>query len=379
MIKVTVNYSGRCAEFWMPCSESEMHQCFEQLQALEEHSTSLFIQAVIRPAELAFIEDTFVDMDELNFLAKRLNCFSDTELDTFYGMIRHKGFTQMKDLINATYNLDNYTLVQDFRHIAFVGRTHYHALHGRITEAAEKATDFAKMGRDLLTSGNGIITDYGMLFPNEGKVFDEVYDGQVFPVQYHDDDSLVDVCMDYGGKTEVVFLPNHPIAITKALRRLGADSIGDCGLSLYDFSVDNPQWCERFREMISNEDIFGINSLAAAINAADIDLNKLWSLAEYAQVEDAVELAQLAQHIDYFTFIEGAEDYEAVGQYLTENCDDYQLNPTLREFFDFEALGEHFADINEGRFVCEGFIYNNSDMPLREILSQNDTMQMGGM
>ena len=78
-----------------------------------------------------------VDMDELNFLAKRLNCFSDTELDTFYGMIRHKGFTQLKDLINATYNLDNYTLVQDFRHIAFVGRTHYHALHGRITEAAE--------------------------------------------------------------------------------------------------------------------------------------------------------------------------------------------------------------------------------------------------
>lgn len=68
-----------------------------------------------------------------------------------------------------------------------------------------------------------------------------------------------------------------------------------------------------------------------------------------------------------------------MGQYLTENCDDYQLNPTLREFFDFEALGEHFADINEGRFVCDGFIYNNSDMPLREILSQNDTMQMGGM
>lgn len=144
--------------------------------------------------------------------------------------------------------------------------------------------------------------------------------------------------MDYGGKTEVVFLPNHPIAITKALRRLGADSIGDCELSLYDFSVDNPQWCERFRDMISNEDIFGINSLAAAINAADIDLNKLWSLAEYAQAEDAVDLAQLAQHIDYFSFIEGAEDYEAVGQYLTENCDDYQLNPTLSEFFDFEAL-----------------------------------------
>ena len=353
MIKVTTSYSGRQAEFWLPCSEAEMHKCFEQLQASEERSTSLFVQTVIRPIQLAFLEDTFVDMDELNFLAKRLNCFSDTELDTFYGMIRHRGFTQMKDLINATYNLNNYTLVQDFRHIAFVGRTHYHALHGRITEAAEKETDFIKMGRDLLATGSGIVTDYGMLFPNEGKTFDEVYDGQVFPVQYHDD----------GGKTEVVFLPNHPMAITKALRRLGADSIEDCRLSLYDFSVDNRQWCERFREMIENEDIHGINSLAAAINTADIDLNKLWSLAEYAQAEDAVELAKLAQYIDYFTF----------------NCDDYQLNPTLREFLDFDALGEHFADINEGRFVCEGFIYNNSDMTLRDILDRSDAMQMGGM
>lgn len=379
MIKVTANYNGRRAEFWMPCSESEMHKCFEQLQTSEEHSTSLFVQTVIRPTQLAFLEDAFVDMDELNFLAKRLNCFSDAELDTFYGMIRHKGFTQMKDLINATYNLDNYTLVQDFRHIAFVGRTHYHALHGRITETAEKETDLAKLGRDLLASGSGIITDYGMLFPNEGKTFDEVYDGQVFPVQYHDDDSLVDVRMDYGGKTEVVFLPNHPIAITKALRRLGADSIEDCELSLYDFSVDNRQWCERFREMICNEDIFGINSLAAAINAADIDLDKLWSLAEYAQAEDAAELAKLAQHIDCFTFIEGVRSYDDVGEYVTDHHEGYSLNPNLVGYFDYEAFGERFADLNEGRFVCEGFIYNNSDMSLREILSQNNTMQMGGM
>lgn len=379
MIKAIASYSGRQVEFWLPCSEMQMHQCFEQVQASDEYSSSLFIQNIIRPVELAFLEGIFVDLDELNFLAKRLDCFSDEELDTFYAMISHRGFTQMKDLINATYNLDNYTLIQDFRHVAFVGRAHYLALHGCITEAAEKEMDFTKLGRDLLATGNGIVTDYGMLFPNEGKTFDEVYDGQVFPVQYHDDDSLVDVRMDHGGKTEVVFLPNHPTAITKALRRLGADSIEDCRLSLYDFSVDNPRWCERFREMIENEDIYGINSLAAAINTADIDLNKLWSLAEYAQAEDAVELAKLAQYIDYFTFIEGAEDYEAVGEYVTENCDDYQLNPTLRDFLDFDALGEHFADINEGRFVCEGFIYNNSDMTLRDILDRSDAMQMGGM
>ena len=57
MIKVTASYSGRQAEFWLPCSEAEMHKCFEQLQASEEHSTSLFVQTVIRPIQLTFLED----------------------------------------------------------------------------------------------------------------------------------------------------------------------------------------------------------------------------------------------------------------------------------------------------------------------------------
>ena len=379
MIKATVNYSGRCTEFWLPCSEFEMHKFFQQVQAPDEHSSSLFIQSIARPAQLAFLEDIFVDMDELNFLAKRLDCLSDTELDTFYAIIQHKGFTQMQDLINTTYNLDNYTLVQDFRHITGVGRTHYLALHGCISETAEKETDFFQLGKRLLTSGKGIVTDYGMLFPNEGKVFDEVYDGQVFPVHYHDDDSLVDVRMDYKGRTEVVFLPTHPVAILKALRRLGADSLEDCTLTLYDFSVDNRQWCERFREMIANEDLYDVNSLAAAINAADLDLDKLWALAEYAQAEDAVELAKLAQHIDCFTFIEGVHSYDDVGEYVTDNHDDYSLNPNLIGYFDYEGFGEHIAEEYEGRFVCDGFIYNDSELTLSQILSQNNTMQMGGM
>jgi hypothetical protein len=119
-------------------------------------------------------------MDELNFLAKRLNCFSDTELDTFYGMIRHKGFTEMKDLINATYNLDNYTLVQDFRHIAFVGRTHYHALHGRITETAENSlsrTGLLLHDEDILRAMNHAL-DSKFLANIKYKEKEDVFTGE---------------------------------------------------------------------------------------------------------------------------------------------------------------------------------------------------------
>lgn len=36
-------------------------------------------------------------------------------------------------------------------------------------------------GKELIASGRGEITEFGILFRNEEIMFDEVYDGQVFP------------------------------------------------------------------------------------------------------------------------------------------------------------------------------------------------------
>lgn len=378
MITLNVRYGERTVDVTFPCEEQELHD------TLGETAYSLkrgFITEVVEPRELVLLERQTLDLDEINFLAKRMDGFAcSDDYEKFIAIAEYEGFNTPQDLINLTYNLDNYTLIQDLRSLEAVGRIYYETTNGAITPNKAETINFAMLGRELLSSGKGTVTEHGIVYENEGLTFDEVYDGQVFPVDYYHGDALLHVKIEYGGKSEVVYLPTENLAIVKALNRLGATPASDITYSLYDFSVDKPEWRERFKDMLRDEDIGEINDLTAAINYADMDLDKLWSLAEYAEAEDAVELANLAKHIDYFTFIKDAQDYEAVGRFMSETYAEYRISEELEPFFDFEKFGEHIADEYHGKFVCGGFVLREPDSSLLDILNHNDaTLTMGGI
>ena len=55
------------------------------------------------------------------------------------------------------------------------------------------------------------------------------------------------------------------------------------------------------------------------------------------------------------------------------------LSTADQKFFDYEAFGEHISELHHGEFVCGGFIYNDTDTSLLDILYQDEPMTMGGM
>ena len=129
---------------------------------------------------------------------------------------------------------------------------------------------------------------------------------------------------EYGGKTEYLYFPCEEEAIDKAFARLGTTA-DEVKITLEDFNTDSPEWFGRFREIASEEGVYELNRLTAAVNTADIDLKKLWSVAEYAEAEDAEQLTRLAKNIGCFTFIEGATSYAEVGRFFTETEDRYKI------------------------------------------------------
>ena len=94
---------------------------------------------------------------------------------------------------------------------------------------------------------------------------------------------------------------------------------------------------------------------------------------------NAKQLARLAENLDCFTFIIGASNYEEVGIYVTENNADFSVNPSVEKFFDYKAFGKYIGDAYYGEFVDGGFIYNDTDTSLLDILYQDEPMTMGGM
>ena len=75
MITVTVQNHSHFAAFTLPCSENEMEKKLEELDRWDETNFTLFVDKVSEPEELSVLQDRFIDLDEVNYLAKRMDSF----------------------------------------------------------------------------------------------------------------------------------------------------------------------------------------------------------------------------------------------------------------------------------------------------------------
>ena len=73
---------------------------------------------------------TKVNLDELDYLAKRLDSFDVGESSQFQVMAEKLNLTSMKALINLTFCCQQATVITDFTNLKEVGRDHYMNIHG---------------------------------------------------------------------------------------------------------------------------------------------------------------------------------------------------------------------------------------------------------
>ena len=378
MIKLKIKYGNESTDIHFPCKETEMSAALERIHAEDVTPLELYVAEVIFPEELGCLQDRFVNLDEVNFLGKRMYGFFGDEEYQFYEAMKSEGFDSLPDLINLSFNLNRYPLIRDISDMGKIGREYLLTVKGCLPADDEDDSKYAQLGRELVNSGKGVFTEHGLLFVDENTPFQKLYDGQVFPPYAYDPDVLCIARAEYNGRSEYLYLPCEEKAIDKAFARLGA-APENAKITLEDFSVNNSKWFDRFKRIAADEGVYELNRLANAINSADTDLKKLWLVAEYAEVEEAGQLARLAENIGCLKVIEDVSDYEDVGRYIVDNNDCYALHPKLEDYFDFNGFGEHIAEEYGGKFVDGNFIYNDTDTDLSEILYQDKPITMGGM
>lgn len=264
MIKATIQNSPYCTEIRFPCSETELSKKLGEIGMNPEHLAPMAMVLEIEPSELSVLTDCDVSLDALNYLGKRLDGMDKLERKQFLAVLScdeaEIGYG-LKNIINLTYNLARFTLIEDTNDVERVGRIHMLNVHGFLSESEYKNKEWlAAEGMKLLESGTGIDTEYGKLYINEEIPFEENFNGTTFP-PYLYNGSPVAVDIGYMGLTEMVELPCEDIAIKKALCRLGADDILDCKVEVDSSRDISDRWSERISEVEKTKDIFGLNNL----------------------------------------------------------------------------------------------------------------------
>ena len=377
MIEVRVKNCDKETVVGFPCTEKYLAEKFREIGITDELPPPLHVVEVLEGDGAELLAGKYLDLDEANYLAKRLDNMTNAERDKFAVVAKKEGFSSVKDLINLTFNDRRYTLIQNVGDMTAVGRMHTLTRNMAIPVDKSKDMEYAKIGKELLESGKGVWTEKGLLFVNDDIPFEEVYRGETFPpfpYKVH----LLEIELDFLGAKEYLYLPEEDLAIKKALSRLGLEGPENCNVTMTNCNTTNGAYAELLDNIVSDEDIYDINEFANCAEHLD-DVDMFIAVAEYADVNTAKEAIALIGRLDEFNYIDGISDEYELGQHLVDNDPEYECADEVKDFIDYRDFGRYICNEYNGKFVESGCVYIPSGKSFEEIIGKDNGMKMGGM
>lgn len=332
------------------------------------------------------LERAAVNVDELDYLIRRLDSFSDEELAQFQGMAVKMGLNDMTDLIDLTFCCQQATVITDFSDLEAVGRKHFLDLNGGCASMEELAQlDAWRTALELILNGEGAVTPYSVVYDN-GMKLERAYDGQHLPCYYYGGDMLAagllprEKPQDLSSATWV-YLPATEVQISRAVARAGATVLEE--LSLYYTGSMFPEEVDGALNY-QQETLHSLNALAeAVVRLAPEDYRKLGAAVTLAGPRTAAGICRLAEHLEQFRLIPGVRTPEEYGRHIVQTPAGSGLDHDLDGFCDYTGLGLRRMEQEQGVLTDRGYITYQGTQSLEELMmeapaEQKETMGMGG-
>ena len=298
-----------------------------------------------------------VNVEEVNYLAKRLDSFDTGEAAQFQAMAHKLELFELKDLMN---------------------------LHGGSASVDElNKLDGKETARQLIESGGGTITPYGVVY-DSGMKLEQIYDGHVFPCYYYEP-NVITVAVTSKAEPEDtehitwLFLPMVQEEIDRALLRGGITDPADVRLRLEDSQLPNE--VDVLLDM-EYETLSDLNELAEATDGlSKADMEKLGAGVMLAEPKSAAQIKNLAESLDLFDFAPGAHTPQEYGKYMIQQSGRFEYDENLDAFYDYEKYGMERMNAEDGMFTDRGYIAYKGYYSMEEVMngSQSSRMEMGGM
>ena len=359
-----------------PIPREQFNHCMELLEALEISNVSAKDCHVdeIRSAwpVLNRLESKVVNLDELDYLAKRLDSFDIGEAAQFQAMTEKLDLTDMKDLINLTFCCQQTTVITNFSDLEAVGRDHYMNTHGGCASVQElEDLDGEETAILLIDGGGGTVTRYGVVYDN-GMKLEQAYDGTHFPAYCYEPPMLMvaltsRLALEDTKDITWLYLPAAKSQIERAIERSGiAVSENMCFRLAESMFPDEVDVALDFQV----ESIFDLNELAQVVNdLSDEDRKKLGAVVSMAEPTTAFQIRNLADNLDLFDFAPGVFTPTDYGKYMIQESGKYEYDENLEGFYNYEQYGLQRLEQDYGEFNDRGYIAYRGFVSLEELMS----------
>lgn len=375
--------SYKAVHIEFPASEFELQEKLNSIGIDMSPEKNCFVNSFTGMGVLSFLVNEVVNADEVQFLAKRMDSFDKNELQTFYAAVHVEKPETVADLINLTFNTHCYTVVADFSDIEKIGRDHELNRQGCMNMIELERLDGAAIGRNLIASGKGEVTPFGVLYRN-GNRPEVMYNGEQFPEYHFRSDDVATVTLEFEGAHEYLYLPCAEVEIEKAANRLVLP-----GPEASNAEMDWHNLNETISRIFTDdyrlsENIYALNELSRCYCGFDEAASKAFdAIVELAEPQSPEDVVVLAENFYEFSAVPNIQTAEEYGKHIAKwSC---KLDWNIDKYVDFKRFGEDIIAKENGEFTEFGYIAYRGDTPaVLEILEadrqeQGQGMKMGGM
>ena len=378
-----------------PIPNDQYDQTIEMLQAMElgfsRNRDCMVDELDSSYSVLEALKDTLVNMDQLDYLAKRLDSFCTEESAQFQAMADKLNLAHIKDFINLTFCCQQATVITDFSNLEKIGKNRIVTLNGGGMPMDQyEAIDGKKEALQLIQGGGGTITPFGVVYDN-GMELEQHYNGHQFPA-YPYDSSLMALeitpkqGLTEGNSPEYLYLPASEHQIERTLLRVGVTALYDARICL-DFDELPEKVAEALDlDHLSGDGLPALNRMCRVIQPLkEADMEKLSAVVLMTETSGADSICRLAENLDQFDFVPGVQTPEEYGRYMIQQSGHFEYDENLEGFYDYRSYGEQHIRQEGGQFNECGYVAYRGVMPLEEFMQAGSAEQhqqgpqMGGL
>ena len=313
------------ADLQLPAEEHEIRDAFQRARITSPdtyHEFSIYECEAI-PA-LPFRRLDSPSLDELNFLAKRLDSLNEEErlvLQAVSPKILKVGEDELvspKDLINMTYGLDEVSIISNVGNAQqlgqFVIENDLHTDVEAVPDDSVYLLDRTRIGQLQQQNDGGVFIDGKYIVTAEYEL-PEVYDGKNLPMENPTSwfafkmDVTRPPASDDLGKVEAIAetltLPVDRADADELAKRLGMERIEDCVYLGFESSIPQID-ADKFGDMHDFDQLNNLSEMMLEMSPSDqVKFKAVLSAEEPEKIE---QILDIARSLDQYEFAPMVED-----------------------------------------------------------------------
>ena len=253
---------------------------------------------------LCRMSGTLANVDELDWLGRKLESFDQYELLQVSAAAERFGLSAADELIDLSFCAREVTVVSDFTDLEKTGKRHYLTVHGACDPKELEDLDGKETALALISGQPGYVTQFGVVYDN-GMKLEQAHDRKHLPPIWMPESCIMELKLRVTGeddpkKQEWVQLPASQIKLERAMLRAGIPSCGEMQMLVSDSRFPDEVNCTLDFE---RESLFELNRLCQICsNFKEQDLEKLGAVCQMAKPTCAANIRQLAENLDQFDF-----------------------------------------------------------------------------